>query len=125
MKKITTIFLLFIFAAATVVGMSSFKPVTPEYYEGKWAVTVKDTPNGTAVIPMRFTTKDGKTKGYFKEHADADEMEMSSVTITGDVITAYFTISGYDVYIALKKVDKENATGSLMDMFTAEAKRVK
>lgn len=98
---------------------------SPEYFEGKWAVTVKDTPQGTAVIPMRFETVEGKTKGYFVEDASGTEKEMSSVSISGDVITAHFNITGYDVYVSLKKVDDENASGSLMDMFTAEAKRVK
>lgn len=98
---------------------------SPEYFEGKWAVTVKDTPQGTATIPMRFETVDGKTKGFFMEDQSGTEKEMSSVSISGEVLTAYFNITGYDVYVSLKKVDDESASGSLMDMFTAEAKRVK
>lgn len=97
---------------------------SPAYFEGKWAVTVKDTPQGTAVIPMRFETIEGKTRGFFIEDQSGAEKEMSSVTISGDVLTAYFNITGYDVYVSLKKVDDENASGSLMDMFTAEAKKV-
>lgn len=98
---------------------------SPEYFEGKWAVTIKDTPQGTATIPMRFETVDGKTKGFFMEDQSGTEKEMSSVTVSGEILTAYFTITGYDVYVSLKKVDEENASGSLMDMFTAEAKKVK
>lgn len=101
------------------------KSLSPEYFEGKWAVTVKDTPQGTATIPMRFETVDGVTKGYFMEDASGTEKTMSSVSISGDILTAYFNIQGYDVYVSLKKVDDESASGSLMDMFTAEAKKVK
>jgi hypothetical protein len=88
-------------------------------------VTVYDTPEGTATIPMRFETVDGKTMGYFVEDASGTEKEMSSVSITDGVLTAYFNITGYDVYLSLKKVDDENASGSLMDMFVTEAKKVK
>lgn len=113
---------LMLFAA---VSFASNPPVDAKYFEGKWAVLVKETPQGDATIPMRFETKDGATKGFFIEDASGTEKPMSSVTIKEDVLTAYFNISGYDVYISLKKVDQENASGSLMDMFTAQATRVK
>ncbi len=125
MKKTVQKLLLVIVASLMTLQLSSFNFATPEYFEGKWAVTVKDTPQGTATIPMRFETKDGKTMGYFMEDASGTELPMSSVTISGDVLTANFNIQGYDVYVSLKKVDEENASGSLMDMFTAEAKKVK
>jgi hypothetical protein len=123
-KTIQTLVFLLVAALATF-PLTGFKLASPEYFEGKWAVTVKDTPQGTATIPMRFETKEGKTIGYFMEDASGTEKPMSSVSISGDVLTAYFNIQGYDVYVSLKKVDDENATGSLMDMFTAEAKKVK
>ena len=125
MKKLSSILFVLLFAAVSVAGLSSFSSYSPEYFEGKWAVTVKDTPQGTATIPMRFETKDGKTMGYFVEDPSGTEKPMSSVSISGDVLTGYFNIQGYDVYISLKKVDEESAAGSLMDMFTAEAKKIK
>lgn len=112
-------------ALSATFAISSFTVPTPEYYEGKWEVTVFDTPQGTATIPMRFTTVDGKTKGYFMEDASGNEKEMTSVSITGDNLVAYFNITGYDVYISLVKKDEDVSAGSLMDMFTAEGKRVK
>lgn len=124
MKKLTSLFLVFLLAIGSVATLSSFM-ATPEYFEGKWAVTVYDTPEGTATIPMRFETVDGKTMGYFVEDASGSEKEMSSVSITDGVLTAYFNITGYDVYLSLKKVDDESASGSLMDMFVTEAKKVK
>ena len=125
MKKLSHILFSALFALIATAGLSSFTSLTPEYFEGKWDVTVKDTPQGTATIPMRFETKEGKTMGYFMEDASGTEKAMSSVSISDDVLTGYFNIQGYDVYISLKKVDEESAAGSLMDMFTAEAKKVK
>ena len=95
------------------------------YFEGKWEVLVKDTPQGDAVIPMRFETVEDVTTGYFQEDASGNELKMSSVTIEGETLMAAFTISGYDVTMDLKKVDEDFSSGSLMGMFTAEAKRVK
>jgi hypothetical protein len=124
MKKLSSLLLVSLLALGSLATLSSFT-VSPEYFEGKWAVTVYDTPEGTATIPMRFETVDGKTIGYFVEDASGTEKEMSSVSITDGVLTAYFNITGYDVYLSLKKVDDENASGSLMDMFVTEAKKVK
>ncbi|MDX5337440.1 MAG: hypothetical protein LPK25_00320 [Cyclobacteriaceae bacterium] len=121
-KILLSAFLLALFIS---VSFASQPPLDAKYFEGKWAVLVKDTPQGDATIPMRFETVDGTTKGYFVEDASGTEKVMSSVSINDEVLTAYFNITGYDVYISLKKVDDDNASGSLMDMFTAEAKRVK
>jgi hypothetical protein len=115
-------------AACLLLLVSSFAsqpPLDEKYFEGKWAVSVKGTPQGDATIPMRFETKNGVTKGYFMVDTSGTEISMSSVTIKGEVLTAYFNITGYDVYMSLKKVDNESASGSLMNMFTAQAKRVK
>jgi len=124
MKKLSSLLLVLLVAMGSLVTLSSFTS-SPEYFEGKCAVTVYDTPEGTATIPMRFETVDGKTMGYFVEDVSGTEKEMSSVNITDGVLTAYFNITGYDVYLSLKKVDNESASGSLMDMFVTEAKKVK
>jgi len=125
MKKLFTLSFGLLIALSATFALSSFTAVTPEYYEGKWEVTVFDTPQGTATIPMRFETVEGKTKGFFMEDASGTEKEMTSVSITGDNLVAYFNITGYDVYLSLVKKDDDMSSGSLMDMFTAEGKRVK
>ena len=102
MKKLSSLLLVLLVAMGSLVTLSSFTS-SPEYFEGKWAVTVYDTPEGTATIPMRFETVDGKTMGYFVEDVSGTEKEMSSVNITDGVLTAYFNITGYDVYLSLKK----------------------
>ena len=120
-KLLSSVLTLLLFASL------SFANVVEDaaYFEGKWEVLVKDTPQGDATIPMRFETKDGVTKGYFVEAAGGEEKAMSSVNIKDGKLTAYFNITGYDVYVSLAKVDDDNASGSLMDMFPAEGKRVK
>ncbi|GAA0879629.1 hypothetical protein GCM10009119_25970 [Algoriphagus jejuensis] len=112
----------------TLIGSSLLslnETLRDSYFDGKWEVLIKETPQGDAVIPMRFETVDDKTVGYFMEDASGAEVKMSSVTVTGDILNAAFTISGYDVTLDLKKVDEDFSSGSLMGMFTAEAKRVK
>jgi hypothetical protein len=125
MKKLLTLTLGLLIALSATLALSGFTTLSPEYYEGKWEVTVFDTPQGTATIPMRFETKDGKTKGYFMEDASGTEKEMTTVSITGDNLVAYFNITGYDVYLSLVKKEDDISRGSLMDMFNAEGKRVK
>jgi hypothetical protein len=125
MKNLYTLTLGLFIALSATFALSSFTTASPEYYEGKWEVTVFDTPQGTATIPMRFETVEGKTKGFFMEDASGTEKEMTTVSITGDNLVAYFNITGYDVYLSLVKKDEDVSSGSLMDMFTAEGKRVK
>jgi hypothetical protein len=98
---------------------------SPEYFEGKWSVLVKGTPQGDATIPMRFETKEGATKGYFMADESGQEYEMNSVSIIDGVLTAAFNIQGYDVDINMSEVDGDNAAGSLMGMFDLSATRVK
>lgn len=98
---------------------------SPEYFEGKWNVLIKGTPQGDATIPMRFETVEGKTTGYFLEEGATEEKKMTSAIIKDDVINTSFYISGYDVTLSLKKVDADIANGDLMGMFDAEGTRVK
>lgn len=104
----------------------AFTPFTPspEYFEGKWSLSIKSTPEGDAILPVRFETKDGTTTGYLTEEDATTETKMSSVKITGDVLNAAFFVSGYDVTIAIKKVDDDHANGDLMGMFDVEGTRV-
>jgi hypothetical protein len=119
----TSLAFLFTLIGSTLISPSDI--TNASYFEGKWDMLVKDTPQGNAVIPMRFNTVDGKTTGYFKEDPAGAETKMSSVSVEGDVIYCAFTIAGYDVTLDLKKVDQDRSTGSLLGMFTAEATRVK
>ncbi|MEP0713411.1 hypothetical protein [Algoriphagus sp.] len=122
-SKITLVFSLVVLVTLSF-AFTTFTP-SPEYYEGKWSVLVKGTPNGDATIPMRFETKEGKTTGFITEEGASEETKMTSVNISGEVLNAAFTVSGYDVTMALKKVDDDHANGDLMGMFDVEGTRVK
>ncbi|WP_339864730.1 hypothetical protein [uncultured Algoriphagus sp.] len=123
MKNRITLVCTLVLLATISFAFTSYNP-SPEYFEGKWNVLVKGTPQGDATIPVRFETKDGKTTGYFTEEGATEEKKMSSTTISGDAINTAFNISGYDVTLYLKKVDADHAKGDLMGMFDAEGTRV-
>lgn len=99
--------------------------LNPEYFEGKWEVLIKGTPQGDATLPLRFETVGDLTTGYFFEEGATTESKMQSVKISEDVLNAAFNISGYDVTLFLKKVDDETAKGDLMGMFDAIGTKVK
>lgn len=121
MKKLFLASLMLLCVASLALAASN----SPEYFEGKWNVLVKGTPQGDATIPMRFETKEGTTKGFFMADDSGQEYEMSSVSIIDGVLTAAFNIQGYDVDINMSEVDGDNAVGSLMGMFDLSASRVK
>ncbi|MCP9755515.1 hypothetical protein EGI26_10145 [Lacihabitans sp. CCS-44] len=121
MKKVSVILFALIFGLAT----AGFSQTSSNFFEGKWTVLVKGTPEGDAAIPMRFETKDGKLKGYFIAKGEQNETEMTSAEAKGDELTLAFTISGYDISLVITKKDEDHGIGKLMDMFDVEASRVK
>ena len=122
-SKVTILSSMLLLFAFSLVFASPL--LNAKYFEGKWDVLIKDTPQGSATIPMRFETVDDVTTGYFYEEGSEEESKMSSVKISEDVLSAAFNISGYDVTLILKKVDDETAKGDLMGMFDAIGTRVK
>jgi cytochrome c len=121
MKKVSMILFAMIFGLATV----GYSQTSSNFFEGKWSVLVKGTPEGDVTVPMRFETKEGKMKGYFTSKGDQTETEMASAEAKGDELNMSFTISGYDIVLMITKKDEDHATGKLMDMFEVEATRVK
>lgn len=95
-----------------------------EYFVGKWDVLTLGTPSGddhSILILTRGT--DGKLTGSFQSKGK-EPAKFTRVEEKKDEITCYFVASGYDVYLFLKKTDKDNMEGSMMDMFDATAKRI-
>lgn len=121
MKKASIILVVLFFG----IALNGFSQTAPNYFDGKWSVLIKATPNGDATVPMRFETKDGKTKGYFIPQDAKEETEMVSVNVKGEELTSAFNISGYDVTLVITKKDIDHANGKLMDMFDVEATKVK
>ncbi|SOE20102.1 hypothetical protein SAMN06298216_0601 [Spirosomataceae bacterium TFI 002] len=95
------------------------------YFEDKWSVFIEGTPNGDVTLQMSFEEKDGTMKGYVTNPQDQSQIEMTTVNIDNDQLIAGFSMMGYDLSMTLQKEDEDVATGSLMDMFTTTATRVK
>lgn len=123
MKKVSVILIALFFTIA-LNGFSQ-TVAAPNYFEGKWAVLIKGTPDGDVVVPMRFETKDGVTKGYLTEKDAKVETLMTSAEVKGDELLMAFTISGYDVTLTITKIDDDHTNGKLMDMFEVLGTRVK
>jgi cytochrome c len=121
MKNVSVILFALIFGLAT----TGFSQTSSNFFEGKWNVVIKGTPEGDAAVPMRFETKEGKLKGYFIAKGEQKETEMTSAEAKGDELSMAFTISGYDVSLVITKKDDDHAIGKLMDMFDVEAAKVK
>jgi hypothetical protein len=120
MKKVSIILIALFFT----IALNGFSQA-PTFFEGKWSVLIKGTPNGDNAMPMRFETKDGKTMGYFTDPETLKETLMTSADIKGDELAVAFTISSYDVTMVITKKDDDHANGKLMDMFDVEATRLK
>ena len=94
-----------------------------DYYLGSWDVLVVGTPNGDVTIPMRFEAEEGEIKGYSTNPEDGSEIVMSDVKVENGIISASFTMMGYDLNFYLKEEDANQAKGSLMEMFSMTATR--
>lgn len=96
-----------------------------DYFVGKWKVLVEGTPQGDAVNDVILERKDGKLTGSILSPGKPAPATFTRVVEKDKSITAYFSASGYDVYLFLEKTGDDNkATGSMMDMFDAKATRV-
>lgn len=118
---------LFNLLVVSLLSLTALQAQTADdsYFLGKWEVLVKETPNGNVTLPARFEKKDGKLVGYFTDLESKQEKKMDTVFMNGAQINFAFNTAGYDLTAYLNKKDDDNAAGSLMDMFSMEAKRIK
>lgn len=125
MKKNTFFLFAFFFGIATNLSAQTDKPAT-DFYAGKWEIMVMGTPNGDAKFAADLVRKEGKLTGELKV-VSTEKMDPIPATVeeAEGKITIFFSTQGYDVNIALSKVDDNNLKGTLMDMFEAKAVRVK
>ncbi len=120
MKLITTVlcgFALFLISFST-------QAQTTDYFAGDWEVTIKDTPMGTITVMLTLERVDGKLVGKFVDSASGNETKMNDITESENSLTLSFTSEYGDLYLAIQRVDEENVSGSLMDSFAVEGKRV-
>jgi len=110
MKLITTLlcgFALFLISFTT-------QAQTTDYFVGDWDVTIKDTPMGTITV---------KLVGKFVD-SSGNETKMNEITESENSLTLNFTSEYGDLVLAIQREDDENVSGSLMDSFAVEGKRV-
>jgi len=105
------------------IEQAEIKQTTSNGFEGLWKVLVKDTPNGDATFQLRLAQKEGKWSGEIKA-TDGANQALDRIEEKGDEIQVYFSFSGYDLNLTLKKETENQLKGSLMGMFTASADRM-
>lgn len=119
MKLITTLlcgFALFLISFTT-------QAQTTDYFVGDWEVTIKDTPMGTITVMLTLERVDGKLVGKFVD-SSGNETKMNDITESENSLTLSFTSEYGDLVLAIQREDDENVSGSLMDSFAVEGKRV-
>jgi len=124
MKNFRTVFTAFILSAITLAVHGQSKTVA-EYFEGKWSVLLKGTPDGDARMFFVLEKKADSLGGVVQDSSGKELSKISKIEQKENEITVYFTAQGYDVNIVLTKKDDDHATGNLMGMFDVDAERKK
>jgi hypothetical protein len=124
MKKINLIITAAFFLLLSF-GATAQTKTGADYFEGKWNVLVKGTPNGDSKMVVALDKKDSTVTGAIQDSTGKEMAKISSVELKDNEITVYFTTQGYDVNLTLTKKDDDHVTGSLMGMFDATGDRIK
>ena len=114
-----------IFASMLITITASAQTAAPDYYAGKWDVLLKGLPQGDTHMFFTITQTDGKLGGTFADPDSKKDVPLTKVEEADNKVTIYFSAGGYDVNLALEKVDDTHVKGSLMGMFDAAGERVK
>ncbi|SHN33218.1 hypothetical protein [Chitinophaga sp. CF418] len=124
MKKLTAILTVFFFM---LLSFNSYAQTEnkPDYFVGKWDVTVIGTPQGDAVMKVDLKRNEGKLTGTILTQSGSEPAAISKIEETDGSVKLYFTASGYDVFLLLQKKDDDHVTGNLLEMFDAKGVRVK
>lgn len=97
-----------------------------DFFAGKWQITVKDTPQGDAVLETNLVRNGQNLSGVLMVKGDkAMEIAITNIEEEEESIKLYFTAQSYDVWILLKKVSEDMLKGTSLDMFEATALRLK
>jgi hypothetical protein len=88
-----------------------------DYFEGKWNMLLKGTPNGDAKLTFIFEKKDSLLTGTVLDSTGKEVTKFDKIELEATKATVYFNIQGYDVNIAMDKKDDDHIAGSLMGMF--------
>jgi hypothetical protein len=122
-KSMLIIFGLFMLISSSTVQAQS--KAGAEYFNGKWSVLLKGTPNGDVKMIFVLESKNDSISGIVQDTSGVELSKITNVELKDNEITLYFNVQNYDVNLLLTKKDADNVTGSLMNMFEAEGERVK
>jgi len=96
-----------------------------DFFEGKWSVLLKGTPNGDVKMILVLEKNDTALAGVVQDSTGLEVSKIDKIEVAGDAATVYFNAQGYDVNLVMNKKDDDHTTGSLMGMFDADGERVK
>jgi len=124
MKKLS---LLFAIVMGLFITLDTNAQTTENTFEGKWNVTIFDTPNGDAQMTFVFENKDDKLSGVVLDANGGEMSKVTGITMSQNDKRLYgdFTAEGYDINIMLDLVDNDHVKGNVMDMFDASGVRIK
>lgn len=115
-----------IFSLLLISSVTGFSQ-TPDFFAGKWEVTVLNSPKGDVTFLTQLIRKDGKLTGELIEKADpaSGSRKILRVEESPEKLVVYFESSqGGETILNLAKVDQDNLKGTVHD-FEATAKRLK
>lgn len=125
MKK-ASVFLFVIFFAIAFKGFSQ-STAPPDFYAGKWEISILGSARGDVKFSTNLVRKDGKLTGELTNPTDATEAKrpITKIEESAKKLVIYFESSqAGEISVDLDKVDDNNLKGSLMS-FEATAKRIK
>jgi len=124
MKKLS---LLFAIVIGLFMTLDTKAQTTEPTFEGKWNVTIFDTPNGDAQMTFVFENKEGKLSGVVLDANGGEMSKVTEITMSQNDKRLYgnFTAESYDINIMLDLVDNDHVKGNVMEMFDATGVRVK
>lgn len=125
MKKVSLILMVLTFGLVFKGFSQAEKSV--DFFAGKWEFLIEGTPQGDVKLVAELIRKDGKLEGQLSnpDTPDAEKIQITSIDEESDKIVLYFTTSGYDLNLAMTKIDEDNLKGSMFDMFEAKGVRLK
>ena len=119
--------ILFTSALLVFLSIAATAQVSPGvlYFEGKWNVLIRGTPDGATKLFIVLSKKDSTLAGIVQDTTGTEITKIVKVELADNSVTVYFTAQGYDVNLVMNKKDEDHVAGSLMGMFEAEGERVK
>lgn len=94
-------------------------------FDGKWKVDFKDLPAESTIMVFNLVFKEGNYTGTINDEKGKEIAKIDKSETEDYQVTVYFSASGYDVNVVLKKVDDDHISGNMMGMFEGKGERIK